>query len=96
MNKKYEVNAGNIGNIECMDESEAMSTYLQFVKYSKHKVGRIGEEDVCLLVDGEPVQEFNYYEWRIGKQEDTVTKIEKLLLTAQQILTELQLRQEGC
>lgn len=56
---KYQVIVGNIGTIcDTNDKSEAAMEYEICVSQSKSSVGRIGGEDVTMMSDGEPTQEY--------------------------------------
>jgi hypothetical protein len=57
-NDKYVVNVGNIGNITCETMAEAEKTYKEYVSQSKSGKGRASGEDVILMVDGEPMEEY--------------------------------------
>jgi hypothetical protein len=70
---EYVVSVGNIGNIECKTRAEANKTFALYVKQSKGFSGmsRAYMEDVCLMIDGEPLNEkdFSYSSYMIGKLE---------------------------
>jgi hypothetical protein len=61
MSKKnlYTVNVGNIGNIDCVNHTEAKQTFTEYVKQSKAGYGRAGNEPVALLRNGDPLKEFD-------------------------------------
>ncbi len=90
MRSEYVVNVGNIGNIECASKKEARTTYLTYVADSKLCYGRASQEDVYLLLDGEPVQEFVWRNWRVEQQKAEVirkrTAFEKALIILNRFL----------
>ncbi len=56
---KYEVLVGNIGIVYSgSSKSDAMKDYNEYVRQSKTNKGRAGNEDVVLMVDGEPSKEY--------------------------------------
>ena len=57
--KKYTVNVGNIGNIDCETRKEADATFKEYRGQSKNGYGRASHEPVALLVNGEPVKEYS-------------------------------------
>lgn len=91
---KYYVNVGNIGNIFSSNKREAMKTYRDYVKISKDGIGRAGGENVCLMIDGEPEIEFNYYDYVITVQERRVQRCERTLVEEKAILNRLIMQQE--
>lgn len=101
MRKDYVVNIGNIGNIGCDTKADAVKTWREYVKDSKECIGRGAQENVVLMIDGEPdtAFDFNWYNWRISRQEAVVVRHKKELLKANAILNRLLERQEdenGC
>ena len=55
----YEVIVGNIGKVyEGKSHSKAMATFEYYVDYSKSGKGRPGGENVTVLLNGEPVEEY--------------------------------------
>lgn len=56
--ESWEVNVGNVGNIDAEDEASARKTYAEYVEQSKNGVGRAGGETVTLLHNNESVEEF--------------------------------------
>lgn len=88
--KKWIVSAGNIGNVEFLRYNEALVDYNTYVQDSKDGYGRVGQENVYLLLDGEPVQEFIWRDWRIAEQKTYVvecrTNFEKALIVLNRFL----------
>lgn len=96
MKTEYEVNVGNIGNMSYVTKKAALECYRESVSNSKEGFGRGGQENVVLMIDGEPCpdHDFNWYNWRISRQEAIVIEHEKELLKAKTILNRLIERQE--
>lgn len=92
--ERYSVSVGNIGNIECKNKRDAACTYNGYVRDSKLAYGRGAQEDVVLVCDGEPIQEFSWYDWRIAKQEVAVTHCRKELAKAVLIRNRLKHQRE--
>ena len=88
--KRYVVSAGNIGSIEFSRLDEAIVDFDTYVQDSKDCYGRVSQEDVILLMDGEPVQSFIWREWRIEQQKAKViglrTDFEKALIVLNRFL----------
>lgn len=62
--KHYEVIVGNVGSVhKGLDRDEAELAFSQYVELSEKGVGRVGGEDVVLLEDDEPIEE---YEGQVG------------------------------
>jgi hypothetical protein len=58
--ERYEVIVGNIGTVYDGDDlSEAERVYEEYVGQSKGGYGRAADEDVTLMGDGEPIQEYD-------------------------------------
>jgi hypothetical protein len=55
---EYIVNVGNIGNIVCASEQEALKTFDEYVRQSKSTSGRAAGEDVVLFKNGYPIKDF--------------------------------------
>jgi hypothetical protein len=56
----YEVIVGNIGTVHSgNDQGVARTHYDEYVRQSLSGVGRAGNENVVMMVDGEPAEEFN-------------------------------------
>jgi hypothetical protein len=75
---EFIVNVGNIGNIPCDTEEEARKTYQEYVEQSKSGHGRAAGEDVILMINGEPEEEYlgrNHDSDDIGEKKEI--KIEK-------------------
>jgi hypothetical protein len=94
--KEYIVNVGNIGNIQCKNKKEALKTFNEYVRQSKAGYGRAGEENVCIIEDGEPslTYDFNWLCWIIRRQAKRVGCLEKLAAKETEILNNLIERQE--
>jgi hypothetical protein len=91
MEDEFIVNVGNIGNITCETVEEAIETYKEYVVQSKDGYGRASQESVCILVYGEPDQayDFNWYDWRIQKQREVITKLQNEKVKAIKTLNNL-------
>ncbi len=88
---KYSVSVGNIGNIECLDKANADKVFAEYVKQSKGEPCRAQQEDVFLLVDGEPEREFFYSNYMIDKLQANVDRLQFALQVAQETLAEYKL-----
>ena len=55
---EYIVNVGNVGNIVCASEQEALKTFNEYVRQSKSTSGRAAGEEVVLLKNGYPIKDF--------------------------------------
>jgi len=60
--KNYEVIAVNIGTVyDGTDQAKAQEAFDDYIRLSKAGYGRVGGEDVIMLVDGEIDQEYMSY-----------------------------------
>lgn len=58
MEHEYLIVVSNIGNVLCSTLQVAQDTFAKYVAQSKRPNGRASNEQVCLMVDGEIVQEY--------------------------------------
>ena len=57
---KFQVVVGNLGTMyDGNDELTARECFEEYATLSYSGVGRVGNESVTLMCDGEPVEEFN-------------------------------------
>jgi hypothetical protein len=98
MNTEYIVNVGNMGNIGCDNKEDAVKTYRRYVTASKSGTGRVGAEDVVIMVDGEPSVRFDFYYhgWRIDKQKRVVIRLAKKLEEQKSVLQGMKEEAEQC
>ncbi len=89
---EYIVNVGNIGNIEEKTRAEANTTFAEYVAMSKGlRCSRGQQEDVYLLANGEPVREFIFTVWKIGKLRKIFDRLQSQADKAMQVLEDYKL-----
>jgi O-glycosyl hydrolase len=91
MAEVYEVNIGNIGNIPCDTKGDAVEIFEDYVKQSQEGYGRVGEENVVMMVDGEPnpAYDFDWFTWKIQKERRLIVRLETELWIAKGVLDKL-------
>ena len=80
---EYIVNVGNVGNIVCASEQEALRTFNEYVRQSKLLTsGRAAGENVVLIKNGYPIKDYVGARTLSGQDKLTVneyqTKVQEL------------------